>query len=151
MQVKILETAFDPLQEIQRYQSSAGSMKGKYGATSIFIGTMRDFNDGDNIKGMTVEHYSGMTEVQLGKIITEAMQKWQVLDVLVVHRVGDLYPDDPIVLVAVWSAHRGDAFDVSRYIMEALKSKVPFWKKEILQSEAARWVDKNTDGYKRHE
>ncbi len=142
---------FDPWQEIQLFQLSAKEMKGKVGATSIFVGTMRDFNEGDDVKGMALEHYPGMTEVQLGKIIKEAMQKWQVIDVLVVHRVGDLFPEDPIVLVAVWSSHRGDAFDVSRYIMEALKSKAPFWKKEILQSEEVRWVIKNTDGYKKNE
>ena len=149
MEVKILTEPFDPWQEIQQFQLSSSAMQGKYGATSIFVGTMRDFNEGDEVTGMTLEHYPGMTEKQLGKIITEAMQKWQVLDVLVVHRVGDIFPDDPIVLVAVWSSHRGDAFDVSRFIMEALKSKAPFWKKEILQSEAVRWVDKNTDGYKK--
>jgi len=148
VEIKILQTPFDPWQEIQQFQQSSPEMAGKYGASSIFVGTMRDFNEGDDVKGMTLEHYPGMTEKQLSKIITEAMHKWQILDVLVVHRVGDVFPEDPIVLVSVWSSHRGDAFDVSRYIMEALKSKVPFWKKEILQSEAVRWVDKNTDGYK---
>lgn len=149
MQVKIVETPFDPWQEVQQFQLAANEMSGKFGATSIFVGTMRDFNEGDDIKGMTLEHYPGMTEVQLGKIITEAVQRWRIIDVLVVHRVGDVFPNDPIVLVAVWSSHRGDAFDVSRYIMEALKSKAPFWKKEILQSEAVRWVGKNTDGYEK--
>jgi len=148
MQIKIIETSFDPWKEIQEFQASADDMRGKYGATSIFVGTMRDFNEGDNVKGMTLEHYPGMTESQLGKIVSEAIQKWNIIDVLIVHRVGDVFPDDPIVLVAVWSSHRGDAFDVSRYIMEALKSKAPFWKKEILQSDTIRWVDKNTDGYK---
>ena len=148
MEIKIVSKAFNPWQEIQQFQTSANKMRGKYGATSIFVGTMRDFNEGDAVKGMTLEHYPGMTETQLEKIITGAMNKWQVIDVLVVHRVGDLFPEDPIVLVAVWSSHRGDAFDVSRYIMEALKSKTPFWKKEILQSDDVRWVSKNTDGYK---
>jgi len=147
VEVKVVSKAFNPWQEIQQYQSSIEGMTGKYGATSVFVGTMRDFNDGDNVKGMTLEHYPGMTELQLSKIIAEAIKKWQVLDVLVVHRVGDLFPNDPIVLVAVWSSHRGDAFDVSRYIMEALKSKAPFWKKEILQTDTVRWVGKNTDGY----
>ena len=147
MEIKIVAEPFDPWQEIQQFQKSAMEMRGKYGATSVFVGTMRDFNEGDDVKGMTLEHYPGMTEKQLGKVITEAMQKWRVIDVLVVHRVGDLFPDDPIVLVAVWSSHRGDAFDTSRYIMEALKSKAPFWKKEILLSDDERWVDKNTDGY----
>ncbi len=147
MKIKIVTESFNPWQEIQQFQQSAEDMRGKIGATSIFIGTMRDFNEGDDVKGMTLEHYPGMTEKQLDKIITESMQKWKVIDVLVVHRVGDIFPDDPIVLVAVWSSHRGDAFDTSRYIMEALKSKAPFWKKEILSTDIERWVDKNSDGY----
>ncbi len=147
MKIKIVTESFDPWQEIQQFQQSAENMRGKFGATSIFIGTMRDFNEGDDVKGMTLEHYPGMTEKQLDKIISESMQKWSVIDVLVVHRVGDVFPDDPIVLVAVWSSHRGDAFDSSRYIMEVLKSKAPFWKKEILSTDIKRWVDKNTDGY----
>jgi len=148
MEIKIVTEPFDPWQEIQMFQKSAKQMHGKYGATSIFIGTMRDFNDGDDVKGMTLEHYPGMTEKQLAHIVDEVSQQWSVLDVLVVHRVGDVFPDQPIVLVAVWTSHRGDAFDSSRYIMEALKSKAPFWKKELLQSDDLRWVDKNTDGYK---
>lgn len=147
MKIKIVTESFDPWQEMQQFQQSAEDMRGKFGATSIFIGTMRDFNEGDDVKGMTLEHYPGMTEKQLGMIVSEAKQQWNVIDVLVVHRVGDIFPDDPIVLVAVWSSHRGDAFDTSRYIMEALKSKAPFWKKEILSTDIERWVDKNTDGY----
>lgn len=149
MKINIVSEPFDPWQEIQQYQNVAEGMRGKFGATSIFVGTMRDFNEGNDVKGMTLEHYPGMTEKQLEIIIEEAMEKWQIIDVLVVHRVGDVFPDDPIVLVAVWSSHRGDAFDTSRYIMEALKSKVPFWKKELLRSDDARWLDKNTDGYKK--
>ncbi|MGZ8152904.1 MAG: molybdenum cofactor biosynthesis protein MoaE [Methylovulum sp.] len=149
MVVKISAAAFDPWSELQNYQCSASAMVGKFGATSIFIGTMRDFNDGDNVKGMTLEHYPGMTEKQLEKIIGNAQQQWQLLDVLLIHRVGDILPNEPIVLVAVWSSHRGDAFDASRYIMESLKSEAPFWKKELLISEDERWVLKNTDGYLR--
>jgi molybdopterin synthase catalytic subunit len=145
--IKICAEAFDPFQEIQAHQHLAKAMAGKFGATSIFIGTMRDFNDGDDVKGMTLEHYPGMTERQLEKILAEAICQWPVMDALVVHRVGDILPNEPIVLVAVWTTHRGDAFDASRYIMEALKSKAPFWKKELLKSEAERWLIKNTDGY----
>jgi molybdopterin synthase catalytic subunit len=96
---------------------------------------------------MTLEHYPGMTEKHLEKIVAEAVGQWPVIDALVVHRVGDVLPNEPIVLVAVWTAHRGDAFDASRYIMEALKSTAPFWKKELLASEAERWLINNTDGY----
>jgi molybdopterin synthase catalytic subunit len=148
MAIIVTETAFDPWQEIQIHQQSAQLMAGQVGATSVFVGTMRDFNDGSGVQAMTLEHYPGMTEKQLGHIVTEAMQQWQIVDALVVHRVGDIFPNDPIVLVAVWASHRGDAFDASRHIMEALKSKAPFWKKERLLSADSRWVQENTDGYK---
>ncbi|MDO9424168.1 MAG: molybdenum cofactor biosynthesis protein MoaE [Methylobacter sp.] len=147
MGIKVCSEAFDPWQEIQIHQHSANNMAGKFGATSVFIGTMRDFNDGDDVKGMTLEHYPGMTEKQLKKIVAEALQQWPVIDALVVHRVGDILPNEPIVLVAVWTTHRGDAFDANRYIMEALKSRAPFWKKELLRSQVERWLIKNTDGY----
>lgn len=150
MHIKIVDHPFNPWQEIQQYQETALHMRGKFGASSIFVGTMRDFNDGDTVKGMNLEHYPGMTEKQLNNIVTESTTKWTLLDVLIVHRVGNIFPDDPIVLVAVWSAHRGDAFDSSRYIMEALKSKAPFWKKEILSNDKERWVAKNTTGYVSH-
>lgn len=148
MTIKISAEKFDPYQEIQVYQKARLANIGTVGATSIFIGTMRDFNDGVAVKGMTLEYYTGMTEKQLEKIVSEAQRQWQIIDSLVIHRVGDIMPNESIVLVAVWSSHRGDAFDASRYIMEALKSKAPFWKKELLASENERWVAKNTNGYK---
>jgi molybdopterin synthase catalytic subunit len=146
--IKIYQEAFDPWQEIQTHQKAATDIAGEFGATSVFIGTLRDFNETETVKGMTLEHYPGMTEKQLGNIIAEARQKWPVLETLVIHRVGDILPNDPIVVVAVWTSHRGDAFDACRYIMEALKSRAPFWKKELLLSDQQRWVLKNTDGYK---
>ena len=148
MTIKITTEPFDPYLEIQAYQNARAGNIGAVGATSIFIGTMRDFNEGDVVKGMTLEYYPGMTEKQLEKIISEAQQQWPIIDSLVIHRVGDILPNESIVLVAVWSSHRGDAFDASRYIMEALKSRAPFWKKELLLSEDERWVAKNTNGYK---
>jgi len=148
MLIKICPNGFDPWQEIQAYQQNAlTALAGKIGATGVFVGTMRDFNEGDQVKGMTLEHYPGMTEKQLAKIVAEAQSQWQILDALIVHRVGAILPDEAIVLVAVWSSHRGEAFDASRNIMEALKSKAPFWKKELLDSDQERWVSKNTDGY----
>lgn len=148
MNIKISTIAFDPYQEVQTYQNSRTGNSGAVGATSIFIGTMRDFNEGAAVKGMTLEYYPGMTEKQLKKIVTEAQRQWQVIDSFVIHRVGDILPNEAIVVVAVWSSHRGDAFDASRYIMEALKSKAPFWKKELLVTENERWVTNNTKGYK---
>ncbi|MGZ8163135.1 MAG: molybdenum cofactor biosynthesis protein MoaE [Methylobacter sp.] len=147
MVVKICADIFDPWQEVQKYQNSANEMAGKFGATSIFIGTMRDFNESDTVKGMTLEHYPGMTEKHLEKIIAQAQQQWQILDALVVHRTGNILPNEPIVLVAVWTSHRGDAYDANRYIMEALKSTAPFWKKEFLNSDDERWLVKNSNGY----
>ena len=148
MAILISTAAFDPYQEIQAYQNAKIGNTGTVGATSIFIGTMRDFNEGASVKGMTLEYYPGMTEKQLEKIVIEAQRQWQLIDSFVIHRVGDIFPNEAIVLVAVWSSHRGDAFDASRYIMEALKSKAPFWKKELLVNENERWVAKNTNGYK---
>ena len=118
---------------------------GQYGATASFVGTMRDFNEGESVRSMTLEHYPGMTEKHLEKICEDARQKWDLLDTLILHRIGDIQIADPIVLVCVWSAHRAEAFDACRFIMEDLKSKAPFWKQESTAT-GRRWVDKNTSG-----
>lgn len=146
MNVLITKQPFDPWQQVQAYQSEKLSA-GQYGATAVFVGTMRDFNEGDDVNAMTLEHYPGMTESYLEKISAQAKDKWSLLDSLIVHRVGPLQPNDPIVLVAVWSAHRKDAFEASRWLMEELKSNAPFWKKETLKDGDTRWVEKNTEGY----
>ncbi|MBU1191490.1 MAG: molybdenum cofactor biosynthesis protein MoaE [Gammaproteobacteria bacterium] len=145
MHIEVLTQAFDPWQRLQDYQTQRVAA-GSYGATAIFVGTMRDFNVSDNVQSMTLEHYPGMTEKYLETISRTAAERWAVLDSLILHRVGDLAPNDPIVLVAVWSAHRKDAFEASRWLMEELKSKAPFWKKEKL-ADGERWVEKNTEGY----
>jgi len=142
MLIEIKERSFEPYECVLEYQKSAG-FSGKYGATSVFVGSMRDFNEGDDVQNMMLEHYPGMTEKYLEKISQEAVAKWDILDSLIIHRVGVMLPNDPIVLVAVWSAHRAAAFDASRYLMEELKSRAPFWKKEAL-TEGERWVAKNT-------
>jgi molybdopterin synthase catalytic subunit len=147
VKVKICAEAFDPWRELQAYQEIVGRNSRKFGATSIFIGTMRDYNEGVSVQGMVLDYYPGMTERQLEKIIFDAEKQWQIIDAAIVHRVGEIQPDEPIVLVAVWASHRGDAFDACRFIMEALKSTAPFWKKEQLASGQTRWVEKNTDGY----
>ena len=145
MTIKIVETVFDPFFEIQDFQMQL-ALNGKFGATSIFIGTMRDFNEGDEVQAMTLEHYEGMTQKQLEKMIATAKQKWTILDALIVHRIGDILPSEPIMLISIWAAHRADAFDACRYIMEELKSSAPFWKRETLISNQTRWVLKNTGG-----
>lgn len=148
MLIKLSEAAIDAWQELASYQAGLTNLAGKYGATSVFVGSMRDFNQGDDVCGMFVEHYPGMTEKQLQTIVEQAQNQWPILESLVIHRVGAVKPDDVLVVVAVWSAQRGDAFDACRFIMENLKSRAPFWKKEILASGAQRWVEKNTDGYR---
>ena len=142
MTVKICDAAFDPFVEIQNFQHEL-ALSGKFGATSIFIGTMRDFNEGDNVQAMTLEHYDGMTQKQLTKIIAAAKTQWQILDSLIVHRVGEILPNEPIVLVSVWSAHRNEAFEACRYLMEELKANAPFWKLETLTTNEKRWVSKS--------
>ncbi len=149
MTVKICLEAFNPWDEVQDYQVTTLKKPATFGATNIFIGTMRDLNDNENIARMTLAYYPGMTEKQLEKIIADAALRYKILDAYIVHRVGEIQPEDAIVLVAVWSTHRGDAFDACRFIMEALKSTAPFWKKEELASGQTRWVEKNTDGYQK--
>lgn len=143
MLIEIKKSAFEPYQRLLDYQAEAG-FSGKFGATAVFVGSMREFNQGNDVDKMLLEHYPGMTEKYLQKISEEAANKWNILDSLIVHRIGEMLPNDPIVLVAVWSAHRADAFDASRYLMEELKSRAPFWKKESLSAEQERWVEKNT-------
>ena len=145
MTVAIREQGFDPYQEVSDYQLTVLDAAGKYGATAVFVGSMRDINEGDTVQVMTLEHYPGMTERYLEKITNAARLRWDIIDSLIIHRVGDLHPDEPIVLVAVWSAHRAAAFEASRFLMEELKSRAPFWKKEVL-STGSRWVEKNTPG-----
>ncbi len=145
MKIEIRQQPFDPREEEASYEQTALA-KGKFGATASFIGSMRDFNEGDEVTGMELEYYPGMTEKHLQKICDEANSKWAIIDILVLHRVGKISIGEPIVLVSVWTSHRGDAFDACRFIMEDLKSRAPFWKKEDLV-EGQRWVDCNTSGY----
>lgn len=144
MQVQISKTIFSPYALVESYQQQHIDLT-QVGATTVFVGSMRDFNQGDAVLSMTLEYYPGMTEQALGVISDEAAIKWNILDSLVVHRVGDIQPGESIVLVVVWAAHRVAAYEANRYIMEALKSRAPFWKKEQLQA-SSRWVDSNTPG-----
>lgn len=145
MPVYIKQSRFEPFKEVLQYQQQleADIGKGQYGASTIFIGSMRDFNEAHDVSAMTLEYYPGMTESALEAISNEAKQKWPILDTLIVHRVGDILPNDSIVLVAVWSAHRAAAYEANRHIMEALKSRAPFWKKETTVK-GGKWVEKNT-------
>jgi molybdopterin synthase catalytic subunit len=112
----------------------------RIGAVASFIGVVRDVNEGDSVSEMTLEHYPGMTERALEQIVAEAKSRWDIIDVLVVHRVGRLAPTDQIVLVVVTGAHRGEAFAACEFVMDYLKTRAPFWKKEAT-AEGARWVE----------
>jgi len=144
MSVYLEEADFDPMAAIARFEASLPA--GSYGATASFVGTMRNHNEGDSVTAMTLEHYPGMTEKQLHEVIDDAKSHWDIIDALIVHRVGEILPGNPIVLTAVCSAHRAAAFDACRFLMEALKSRATFWKKETLAGGEQRWVEKNTPG-----
>jgi molybdopterin synthase catalytic subunit len=109
------------------------SVNPRTGAVASFVGVVRDVP-------MTLEHYPGMTENAIKAIVEEARGRWQVIDLAVIHRYGDLQPGDQIVMVAVASSHRGDAFAACQFIMDYLKTQAPFWKKEH-RPEGSRWVD----------
>ena len=145
MAVQICAQPFEPYALLQSWPKDQ-LKTGSYGATASFVGTMRDFNEGDDVQAMTLEHYPGMTEKQLEEIVADAKNQWPLLEALIVHRVGDISPGEPIVLTACWSAHRAAAFDACRFLMEALKSRAPFWKKETLAGDETRWVANNTPG-----
>ena len=136
MTVRIATEDFDAGREIAALRGNDP----RVGAVASFIGTVRDVNEGASVSAMTLEHYPGMTEKALQAIVDEARGRFDILDALVIHRVGELAPTDQIVLVAVTSAHRGDAFDACRFIMDYLKMRAPFWKREATP-QGARWVD----------
>jgi len=134
--VRIASEDFDAGREIAALRGSDA----RVGAVASFIGTVRDVNDSAHVTTMTLEHYPGMTEKALTAIVDEARTRFDIIDALVIHRVGELRPTDQIVLVAVTSAHRGDAFDACRFVMDYLKTRAPFWKREQTPA-GARWVD----------
>ncbi|MGB5079823.1 MAG: molybdopterin synthase catalytic subunit MoaE [Burkholderiales bacterium] len=136
MPVRIQTRDFDAGAEIAALRGS----NPRVGAVASFIGVCRDASDGDAVTKMTLEHYPGMTEKALEKIVDEAKARWDVIDVLVVHRIGELKPTDQIVLVVVTGAHRGEAFAACEFIMDYLKTRAPFWKKEETP-QGARWVE----------
>ena len=144
MRIQILESTFDPFEELARYQAALPI--GEYGATAMFVGTMRDFNEGDAVSSMVLEHYPAMTEQHLSALADQVVAKHELIDLLMLHRVGEIFPGEPIVLVAVWSTHRAQAFEACETMVEDLKSRAPFWKKETLALGESRWVEHNTRG-----
>jgi molybdopterin synthase catalytic subunit len=136
MAVRVQTEDFDAGAEI----AALRGRDGRIGAVAAFIGTVRDLNEGSGVASMTLEHYPGMTEKALAGICDQARSRWDILDALVIHRVGELHPTDQIVLVAVTSAHRGEAFAACEFIMDYLKTEAPFWKKERTPG-GDRWVE----------
>ena len=139
MTVRVQVEDFDIGQELSKLRLANPSI----GALVSFVGQVRDMNAGDAINTLTLEHYPEMTESALIAIESEAKMRWNVIDSLIIHRVGTLRPLDQIVLVAVSGMHRGEAFNACEFIMDYLKTSAPFWKKEAT-SQGERWVEAKT-------
>lgn len=136
MKILVQADAFDLGTEVDAMRQGRTDI----GAIASFVGLARDMNEGSGVAAMTLEHYPGMTEKALANLVDEANARWALLDVTVIHRIGRLLPGDPIVLVAVASPHRGEAFAACEFIMDFLKTQAPFWKKEETP-EGERWVE----------
>jgi len=133
----LVQTApFDTGEEIARLRATSQQV----GGIVTFVGVVRDLNDDTSVSSLYLEHYPGMTERQIGEIVAEAHQRWDVMAATVIHRVGELIPSDEIVFVGIASGHRGDAFDACEYVIDFLKTRATFWKKE--QTDAGvRWLE----------
>lgn len=136
MPVRVQSDDFDVSAEIRALRAGRSDV----GAVASFIGVMRDFNAGSGVTALTLEHYPGMTEKALQQIADEAHARWRLQDALIVHRVGRLLPADQIVLVVTLSAHREEALAACAFIMDYLKTRAPFWKKECTPA-GERWVE----------
>ncbi len=136
MKIQVQESDFDPGAEIAALHAG----QPKVGAVASFVGLVRDLNDGESVTSLTLEHYPAMTEKSLREIVDQAMGRWSLLDVSLIHRVGELKPLDRIVFVGVASMHRGEAFAACEFIMDYLKTLAPFWKKEGTPG-SERWVE----------
>jgi molybdopterin synthase catalytic subunit len=134
--VRVQAEDFDLGAEIQALRGGNPAV----GAIASFVGLVRDVSDGERVSEMTLEHYPGMTERALEEIVAQAKSRWDIIEVLVVHRIGRLRPLDQIVLVVVTGAHRGEAFAACEFVMDYLKTQAPFWKKEQTPA-GARWVE----------
>lgn len=134
--IRVQEQPFDAGRELMAFKAG----KTHVGGTALFVGTVRDMNEGAGVSAMTLEHYPGMTEKALTGIEAEARARWPLDDVLIIHRFGRMLPGEDIVLVLASSSHREAAFDACRFLMDWLKTKAPFWKLEEGAGDA-RWVD----------
>ena len=136
MKIAVQQEAFDLGAEVDALRAGRTDI----GAVASFVGLARDLNEGLGVSAMTLEHYPGMTEKALAAIVDDARRRWPLQDLTVIHRVGRLLPGDPIVLVAVAAAHRGEAFAACEFLMDYLKTRAPFWKKEETPG-GERWVE----------
>jgi molybdopterin synthase catalytic subunit len=134
--IRVVSDPFDPNREVDRLRGESPAI----GAVVSFLGLMRDLNEGERVDSLFLEHYPGMTEKALEQIVTQAFEKWDLQGCRLVHRVGLMQPTDPIVLVAVASSHRKEAFRACEFIIDYLKTQAPFWKRESTES-GDRWVD----------
>ncbi|SIQ15147.1 molybdopterin synthase subunit MoaE [Aeromonas sp. RU39B] len=134
--IRIQREDFSLAHEYERLAADAGS-----GAVVTFVGKVRDVNQGEAVAGLSLEHYPGMTEKALAEIVAEAARRWPLLDCTVIHRIGDLLLAEQIVLVAVSSAHREAAFAACHFIMDFLKTRAPFWKRELTTDGRHYWVE----------
>ena len=141
MQVGLRPEPYDPYAELAAHERQLPP--GEHGACAVFTGAMRCDDGGERIHKLYLEHYPGMTERQLQELARDAMERWPLNDVLLLHRVGEVLPGQAIVLVAAWSAHREAAFRACREMLETLKTTATFWKKEYT-ADGARWVECNT-------
>lgn len=137
MDVRIQAEAFDVSRETEALREG----KPAIGAIASFIGYVRDIHGDKAVRGLTLEHYPGMAEKEIGLIVAEARARWVLEGVRVVHRVGELKPGDPIVFVGVASQHRSDAFAACEFIMDYLKTRAPFWKKQQGSDGSSEWLD----------
>jgi molybdopterin synthase catalytic subunit len=139
MTIIVSSEAFQPWQVLADYEQQRSGLAGQYGASAIFVGTLRTLNQGHTVESMTLEHYPGMTEKYLTLICQEAAGKWEIMDSFVRHRVGLILPNESIVVVAAWSAHRQQALAACQYIIDELKTRAPFWKQEQT-SQGRHWL-----------
>lgn len=134
----VIRVAVDDFSLAQEYERLASDTR--IGGVVSFVGRMRDFNCGDEVVGLSLEHYPGMTERALAELVAQARARWALAAVTLIHRIGDFAPGQQIVLVLVASQHRGEAFAACEFIMDVLKTRAPFWKKERLADGSSRWV-----------
>ncbi|AGO15966.1 molybdopterin synthase catalytic subunit MoaE [Glaesserella parasuis] len=139
MEQTLIQVQQDPFDQnaIYKWLSEQHSV----GATTLFVGKVREMNLGDSVSGLYLEHYPAMTEKALREIVDEARSRWELQRVAVIHRIGQLYTGDEIVLVGVSSAHRGNAYHANEFIIDYLKTKAPFWKRETTDH-GDRWIER---------